>query len=79
MPRTCPDCGWVWPKPQGACPNCGSDAAPEARPGEAIGVGDGHTPQNAKMPWHLWLFVIALAVYLGWRLVQGIIWVAGRF
>jgi len=29
---------------------------------------------DAKIPWHFWLLVIALVIYLGWRLVQGIGW-----
>lgn len=29
---------------------------------------------DAKIPWHFWLLVIALAIYLGWRLIQGIEW-----
>jgi len=27
-----------------------------------------------KAPWHFWLLVIALVLYLGWRLIQGIEW-----
>lgn len=27
-----------------------------------------------KAPWHFWLLVIALVLYLGWRLIQGIGW-----
>ncbi|MEZ5322580.1 MAG: hypothetical protein R2698_11020 [Microthrixaceae bacterium] len=30
--------------------------------------------EGGKVPWHFWLLVIALAIYLGWRLVQGIEW-----
>lgn len=26
-------------------------------------------------PWHFKLLVVALVVYLGWRAVQGIVWV----
>jgi hypothetical protein len=29
---------------------------------------------ESKIPWHFWLLVIALAIYLGWRLIQGIEW-----
>ena len=29
---------------------------------------------STKIPWHFWLMVIALAIYLGWRLIQGIEW-----
>lgn len=28
----------------------------------------------AKVPWHFWVGVVAMVVYLGWRLLQGIIW-----
>jgi hypothetical protein len=33
--------------------------------------------ERQKVPWHFWLLVIALAIYLGWRLVQGIGWLIG--
>jgi len=44
-----------------ACPECAADlsATEEGR------VGD-------SAPWHFWLVVIALALYLGWRLIQGV-------
>ena len=29
---------------------------------------------DPKIPWHFWVLVIALVVYLGWRLIQGIEW-----
>lgn len=29
---------------------------------------------EAKLPWHFWLLVVALVLYLGWRLVQLIGW-----
>ncbi len=28
-----------------------------------------------KTPWHFWLLLGAVVLYLGWRLVQGVIWV----
>jgi len=28
------------------------------------------------MPWHFWLLLIVFAIYLGWRLVQGVGWLA---
>ena len=34
------------------------------------------TTTAAKVPWHFWLLVLALVVYLGWRAVQGIGWLA---
>ncbi len=44
---------------------------------------DGTCPENhlveppkprAKVPWHFWLLVAGVTIYLGWRLVQGIEW-----
>lgn len=35
--------------------------------------------EPVKTPWHFKLLLVAIALYLGWRLVQGVMWVAGRF
>ncbi len=36
---------------------------------------------DGRLPWHLWLLIVAAVVYLGWRLIQGIQaliqWLAG--
>ena len=75
MARTCPECGWIWPKPTGACPECGSEAAPELDLGDAdTGAETAAHRGKARMPWHLKLLVGALALYLGWRAFQGIEW-----
>jgi hypothetical protein len=34
---------------------------------------------KARIPWHFWVMLIALAIYLGWRLIQGIGWVIHQF
>jgi hypothetical protein len=34
--------------------------------------------QAQKIPWHFWLLLAALVIYLGWRLIQGIAWVVGK-
>lgn len=48
----------------GTCPECGNVLAePESK---------------HKVPWHFWVMVAAVALYLGWRLVQGILWVSGK-
>lgn len=53
----------------GTCPTCGELVAePEAHDHE------GSTGSGA--PWHFKLLVGATAVYLGYRLLQGISWVA---
>ena len=38
------------------------------QPGEAKMLAT----EGEKVPWHFWIVVMALAAYLGWRLVQGI-------
>lgn len=69
----CDDCSrWFSPNAlttQGECPKCGSDLADH--PDQAADGG--------KVPWHLWLVLAAVVLYLGWRLVQGAGWLAGRF
>jgi hypothetical protein len=32
----------------------------------------------SKVPWHFWLLLLAAGIYLGWRLVQGIMWGVGQ-
>ena len=53
-------------RPDGTCPTCNTKLAePEqAEPERA-----------AKVPWHFWLLLIGVALYLGWRLVQLVMWI----
>jgi hypothetical protein len=51
----------------GTCPTCGRQ------------VGEGGavpTEKPVATPWHFKLLVLAVVLYLGWRLIQGIAWVA---
>ena len=57
--------------PDGSCPSCGRVLA------DAPAAGGAATTAT-KVPWHFWLLVVALAVYLCWRAVQGIGWLAGH-
>ena len=50
--------------PDGTCMTCGS----------FIADGSEDTDADKGPPWHFWLLVALLAVYLGWRLVQLIMW-----
>ena len=43
--------------------------------GEPIDVDD---DEKLPLPWHLKLLAGALAVYLGYRFLQGIEWVLGK-
>jgi hypothetical protein len=67
----CDDCSqWFSPNalaPDGTCPRCGRAVG---KPGPADRLMDDDVAP--KVPWHFWLLVVALVIYLGWRLVQGI-------
>lgn len=60
----CEDCAKFWNPnsmpPDGTCPSCGRMIA--------------EAPETSKVPWHFWILVAAAALYLGWRLVQGVGW-----
>ncbi len=36
--------------------------------------GDRPEPQRSSAPWHFWLVVVMATVYLGWRAVEGVVW-----
>ncbi len=61
----CDDCAKFWNPnsmpPDGTCPTCGHVIA--------------EVPDTA-VPWHFWLLLGALVLYLGWRVVQGVQWLA---
>ena len=65
----------------GTCPQ-GHQAAPIPPPNARAGAVDDPAAEAAadskSAPWHFWLMVIALTIYLGWRLVQGIMWAIGK-
>lgn len=66
-------------KTSGACPTCDKVLATkgalrmEAR---SLGVpGPGENEGEApKAPWHFKLMIGCLALYLGWRVIQGVQW-----
>jgi hypothetical protein len=47
----------------GRCPQCGQDL-------EAVTVRTQQRIDEERAPWHFKLLVVALVVYLGWRLVE---------
>jgi hypothetical protein len=53
----------------GTCPTCGRPVATAEQPGEPAEVHSG-------APWHFKVLVAVTAVYLGYRLFQGVFWVA---
>jgi hypothetical protein len=84
----CDPCGKYWRPNEvtkdGACPTCETVLATkgslrsEARSLGLPGPGEqeGDPP---KAPWHFKVLVGATTLYLVWRAVQGIDWVAHRF
>jgi len=84
---TCPRCGRVVDPGRARAP--GPEAPGTAEPAEALRndagsgdaepEGDGDHDGLPPVPWHLKLMVGAVAVYLGWRALQGIEWVVHQF
>ncbi len=74
----CDDCSrWHSPNAltdEGRCPTCGRDVGP-AGPADHLVAEGAPAP---SVPWHFWLTLAALALYLGWRLVQGVAWMADQ-
>jgi hypothetical protein len=63
----CDDCSKYWTPnslpPDGTCPTCGEVIA---------------DPPDDRVPWHFWILVVGVTVYLGWRLVQLFQWLVGN-
>ena len=61
-------------RPDGTCPTCGRMVAdPEPAPEKLRKFSD------EPAPWHFKVLLVAVALYLGWRGIQGIDWLANRF
>ena len=72
---SCPDCGRVLPLVDA---RIGTAGDPANGPGEAGEAGEGADAELPSAPWHFKLMLVALAVYLAWRGVQGIEWLVDR-
>lgn len=57
-------------RPDGTCPKCGRTVERGLIPG--MTRSDDEPPP--AVPWHLKFLGLALALYLGWRLLQVISW-----
>lgn len=81
---TCPKCGSALAKPaQIRRARNGRGSSADARlvrsERSATAAGDEVTDDDrVSAPWHFWVLLVALVIYLGYRLLQGIIWVSGR-
>jgi hypothetical protein len=58
-------------QPDGTCPTCGQPVAEEERPPEKL-----RKFSEVPAPWHFKVLVGATAIYLAWRALQGVDWVA---
>lgn len=50
--------------PDGTCAKCGRFIADPAD----------EVDESSKVPWHFWVLVAALVVYLGWRFAEFVAW-----
>lgn len=58
-------------------PHAGEEMRTRARAEEGDkGAGDESEERQAKAPWHFKFIIVGSIVYLGWRLYQGISWLA---
>ncbi len=78
----------------GTCPSCGAQVTStsqlrRARRGRGSGADamavradpaeeSEDEAEQSRAPWHFWVLVVALVIYLGWRLFQGIVWLAHK-
>lgn len=46
----------------------------DGRSAPTVGADQG----DERTPWHFKVLLVALIIYLGWRLIQGILWVAHK-
>ena len=62
----CETCSRFWTptsmQPGGACPTCGAVIA--------------EVKAHPRAPWHFVLLVVGVVIYLGYRAVQGVVWLA---
>jgi hypothetical protein len=76
----CEDCAKYWApsamRPDGACPTCGRvlQETPRqpitAKNLDVRALAEGDDGEEVRAPWHFKILMVALAVYLAWRVVD---------
>jgi hypothetical protein len=61
-------------KADGTCPSCGRTLIAEPVTARNLDLKK-LAGEEARVPWHFKVLVLALAVYLGWRVVQLLGWI----
>jgi hypothetical protein len=56
----------------GTCPSCGRPVEPVDD--HAAADGTEGSDEEVRAPWHFWVMVAGVVAYLGWRLVQFVLW-----
>ena len=56
----------------GTCPTCGRpvDATRLQHGDQAVVTDD----DDVAAPWHFWVMIAGVVLYLGWRLIEALIW-----
>jgi len=76
----CETCSRYWTpsslRPGAECPTCGRVIARTAGGAEGPAPGGAATDEAPPVPWHFKLLLVAVALYLAFRAVQGVVWVA---
>lgn len=74
----CEECAKFWNPASlaegGNCPRCGRVVQPATERADPT-AGMGPDDIDTSVPWHFWVMLAALVLYLAWRLVQGIVWI----
>jgi hypothetical protein len=74
----CDPCERFWTPgrvgPSNECPVCHSQLTEGQVAATARESAAEAEEAPSKISWHFWVFVAIAAVYLGWRAVQGVVW-----
>lgn len=60
----------------GSCPRCSTVLGDDHQ--HDGDHGDDHSANAATIPWHFWLVLALVAIYLGWRVIEGVLWVVDQ-
>jgi len=74
----CDACAKFWNPPSlhdGACPTCGAALESPPSPPRPDGMRT-EAEARPRAPWHFKMLLVATVVYLGYRLYQGVFWLA---
>ncbi|MEE9414637.1 MAG: hypothetical protein V3V01_05080 [Acidimicrobiales bacterium] len=58
----------------GSCPRCSTVVVePDDEAGSVAQAGF-EPDSESSVPWHFWLVLVLVGLYLGWRVIQGVWW-----